>query len=317
MANKQPDLELIQQILTGEQAAWAQLVTHYTPLLFALARQQVQDVQEAQDIVQEAFLQGYLHLAQLRDPARLTAWLCRIVMNLCHARQRRNKAQWVPLGTADDTGVIAHEYTLLHRRSASPILATEDGILQMETNALITQALATLPMPLRVTMMLFYLEGFSYQEIADQLTVPIGTVKRRLHDARHQLKKEISKMTSETVMLQAAVGLETIGQQHTPIFGKGLHLPAACTILFSTAQDNQDAITIHLLQGDALPMVECKSITHLLIKNIATGQPKQTPQLKVTFMIDATGKIHCRATELPTRALLVEGTPATVEVAYT
>ena len=124
-------------------------------------------------------------------------------------------------------------------------------------------------------------------------------------------------MTSETVMLQAAVGLETIGQQHTPIFGKGLPLPAACTILFSTAQDNQDAITIHLLQGDALPMVECKSITHLLIKNIATGQPKQTPQLKVTFMIDATGKIHCRATELPTRALLVEGTPATVEVAYT
>ena len=121
-------------------------------------------------------------------------------------------------------------------------------------------------------------------------------------------------MNQSQPILQQAVGVETTRQSHTPLFGKGLHLPVACTIDLSTASDQQTSITVHMLQGDSLEAKECQHLTNFMITGIASGQPRREPKLKVTFAIDANGTLECQATELPEQQLAVAGGPVSVAI---
>jgi len=306
---------LIRRARQQDQGAWEALVEHYRATIYRLALRYTNNAQEAQDLTQDVFLQCYLQLLSLREAAKFPAWLRQMTVNCCHAWHRRRKVHWVALEDRE-AGVIAYEYTLAHPGS-QPFIAYPEAMLErLEAQETVRQALHCLPDKLRHTTSLYYLAGLSCQEVAERLNVPLGTVKRRLYEARQKIKRGVLTMTQEQVVLKQAVGLETTGQRHTAIFGKGMHLPVACTLDFSTATDNQAEITLHLLQGDSQNAAECRQIARLQIGGIAPNQKQREPKIKVTLEIDASGALHYRAKALPDRALVVRGKPAPVEIAF-
>ena len=81
------DSIVVRQATAGDPDAWTRLVEKHTPMVMGLAVRYTRNGQDAQDVVQETFLQCYARLAQLRDPARFAGWLRRIALNVCHMRQ--------------------------------------------------------------------------------------------------------------------------------------------------------------------------------------------------------------------------------------
>jgi len=121
--------------------------------------------------VQEAFLAALQRLDQLRDPAAFPMWFRQIVRSQCNRIVRKRQPRFVP--------------EIDKPSGAVPAPARME---REETRRLVRDALASLPGVGREAAQLFYIEEWSCADIADQLSVPLGTVKRRLHDARRRLK---------------------------------------------------------------------------------------------------------------------------------
>src|SRR5207244_2061054 len=122
---------------------------------------------EAEDVVQEAFLQAYLGLDRLRDPARFGAWLCAIGVNLAKMRLRSRRP--LPVGTPSDHG--------------------SDGADSVEISELVRSALDVLPPREREAVLLYYVDGLSSPQVASVLGERPGTVRVRLHRARRRLRE--------------------------------------------------------------------------------------------------------------------------------
>jgi RNA polymerase sigma factor (sigma-70 family) len=131
----------------------------------------LRDEHLAQDAAQEAFIEAVRRMNDLRDPRALPGWLRQIVRTQANRILRRNEIRGV--------GELAEVPSPL----GSPPQEAEVEELRRE----VRQALARLPALGRQTAELFYMEGLSVAEVAAALEVPTGTVKRRLHDARHRL----------------------------------------------------------------------------------------------------------------------------------
>lgn len=311
---KRSNSRLIQQACQQDPDAWQQLVNEYTPMIYGVALRYARNSQDAKDITQEVLLNCYTNIHNLADVSRFGAWLHRITVNACHAWYRRDQTAWVTLDGSDHPALIAADQVVA-RQIPEPLIVYPDKQYQrLEAKEIVQKALAILPEKLQITTQRYYLEEMSYQEIATELNVPIGTVKRRLHDARHRLKTEVNKMMQEQMILSQAVGLETTGNRHTPIFLKGVHLPAAWTTTLSTAMDNQESLTIHILQGDAQDASACESIAKFEVSDISAGQARQTPRIRVTLGVDTKGKMTCTAQELPGKDLPVTGKVAAIAV---
>ena len=312
MESRVVDQHLIQQARIHDESAWAELVERYWPLVLTIARRQIGNWDDAQDIAQEAFWQSYQRLESLRDDDRFTAWLRQITLNLCRGWHRQRKFSWITLDAFGEAGVIAQEQTLGQPLPDVLIGQATSAESQLAAHEMIEQAIARLPNRLQTIARLYHWQELKYQEIAARLHLPLGTVKRRLHEARQQLKQEIIAMQPPTI-LKHAVGLETMGDRHTPLFIKGTHLPAACTLDFSTAQDGQTEITLRMLQGDSTEASACRRVVDLRLSGIAPNQKSQTPRLKVTLTVDVNGMLQCQARELPNSSLTIDGEPASIE----
>lgn len=321
MEQETPDSVFIQQTLNGQRNAFEHLVQRYKTTIFSLALKHLRNFHDAQDIVQEAFLQAYIQLPTLKDTSKFSSWLRRIALNLCHAWHRQQKVKWIPLATEESDvsrpGVLAYEYTLGHVLPETLVCYPKE-IERIELKEIIQKALRTLSETLRSTFTLYYINGLNYREIADNLGIPEGTVKRRLHDAREKFKEEVI-MGKEIPKLKYSVGLETWSEEdekgvytHSPIFGKGIHLPVACTLKLTTAKDNQKELYFHVIQGDSLVASECRSIGEFLIKQI-TLRKQGEPEIELTLEIDSSGKLQAYAKELPDKPLSVEGKAAKIE----
>jgi len=301
--------------IQGDQDTWRQLVDEYMPMVSGVAFRYTGNMYDAQDIVQEAFLQAYVKLPQLRDSSKFASWLRRITLNLCHAWYRQRKVTWVSLEAPrrhrKHAGGVDHRHLLTYPLPESLVVYPDAELESIEAREIIQKGMEALSDTLRSTFTLYHMEELNYQEIADRLGVPEGTVKRRLHDARRKLKEEVSDMLGRNVLLQSAVGVEIWEgedkpSQHARVFGRGIHLPVACTMNLSTSRDGQEELYLHLLQGDSLVADECRSIGEFLIKGISP-QRKGEPEIKLTLEIDASGKLHFRAKESPDKTLGVEG----------
>jgi len=164
--------ELLARCRRGEDDAVETLVARFSARALDLAAALLGDAHLAEDAVQEAFLVALQRLADLRDPSAFPGWLRQIVRSQCTRilRKRRERLD-----------------AEIERRAAagqSPAAAAELA----EMRAVVRAALAALPPVGRRTAELFYLEEQSCAEIAEHLHVPLGTVKRRLHDARAGLR---------------------------------------------------------------------------------------------------------------------------------
>lgn len=167
------DFELIEQVRSGNEEAFASLINHYTPYVYRTAMAFLHDGHEAEDVAQEIFLKVYRSIRELQELGAFNSWLKRIITNSCLDRLRKQKPTPVP----------DHE---LDRMSSNDSQRWEQRIeMQEGLNQLIPEY--------REVLLLREWQGYNYQEIATLLSIPLGTVKSRIHGARVQLRKVLSE----------------------------------------------------------------------------------------------------------------------------
>lgn len=150
----------------GDETALACLVAKHRGRLVRTATNLLRDRHEAEDVAQEAFLKAFRELAKLRDDRAFSGYLYRICVRLCMDRLRLKKAELVEFDSAQPH---------------------EGG--HVENRVVIEKLLAQLPADLRATLVLREIEQLSYEEVAEVMRVPIGTVRSRLHSARERFRK--------------------------------------------------------------------------------------------------------------------------------
>jgi RNA polymerase sigma-70 factor (ECF subfamily) len=183
------DIELlIQRCLRGDQAAWERIVRLHWRKVFNVAYKFVGKHDEAEDLTQDIFLKIFKSLDTFDRRANFQTWLISVSRNLCidHYRSVRKERETI------DRDVDANELTPA-AVEAGPIAALE----QRDRVTLLRDALAALPDALRTAVTMRDIQELSYQEIADRLHLPEGTVKSRINRGRTELARQIRRLRGE------------------------------------------------------------------------------------------------------------------------
>jgi len=172
----------------------------YTKQLYAAAMRMTRNPADAEDLVQETFLKAYRAYDSFTAGTNLKAWLYRILTNTYINKYRKasRRPDEVDLGNVEDL--------YLYRRigseeSVEASRTTEDRVLDGLVESDIKKAVEALPENFRIPVLLADLEGLSYQEIADILEIPIGTVMSRLHRGRKAMQKALWEFASKRGLL--------------------------------------------------------------------------------------------------------------------
>ena len=182
------DGALVERVRGGEMAAFEPLVEKYRQRVYRLTYNVLRNKEDAWDAAQEAFIKAYQALPSFRGQSAFYTWLFRIAMNVAHDKARQRGAQGRAFGTER---VTEEEW---ERTMPDPGEDPNAAAARAEQRGRITQALDTLPEHHRAIIMLSDLEGLSYREIADVLSIPIGTVMSRLHNARKRLRAALGPL---------------------------------------------------------------------------------------------------------------------------
>ena len=172
-----PEHELVARCRKGDDAAFRELVDQYKGLVFALVARSVADRARAEDLAQEAFLRVHRGLPYFRGEARLSTWIYRIVANLL-AQQRPDLAMQSLDEVAD--GEQSPRLQPEARDRAFSDLLLRDRL---------EKAIRELPVPYQVLINGHYLKGLRYEDLAEALNMPLGTVKTHLHRAKRRLRQ--------------------------------------------------------------------------------------------------------------------------------
>ena len=178
------DRELIEQAKAGNSKAFEELVKRYEPHVAAVVVGMLGDRQEADDVGQEVFVRFYRSLDRFRGEAALGTYLTRIAINLSLNELKRRKRRRLLFRRSDEALQIA---------SSDP----EDAIASRETKALVQRAIQQLDPVFRSVLVLRLIEGYSTEETADLLGIPLGTVLSRLSRAQKRLKEILTPFVQE------------------------------------------------------------------------------------------------------------------------
>jgi RNA polymerase sigma-70 factor (ECF subfamily) len=180
------DTELVEACRKGNLDAFEWLVEKYQNVALALALSYIPNFHDAQEIVQEAFLNAYCKLAQLSDTKRFKGWLCTIVTNLCRSWLRRQTKAFLPLD--ESAQMTISRLSIQHDR-------------QERLRASVWTEVDALPEKYRMVILLYYMNDYSYSEMAEFLDLPVSTVKGRLQQARLKLKREFQPAEKEELRM--------------------------------------------------------------------------------------------------------------------
>ena len=170
------DPHLIGRAKRGDKEAFTALVLQFGDRLYSVAYRILRDTGRAEDAVQQAFLTAWRDMSQLRDDARLEAWLYRLLVNACYAEARHTK-RWQPgLRLVDDL-------------DAGP--TTDDAQLSVALHDELERAFRRLSGEQRAVLVMHHYLGLSGAEIAEALGLSPGTVRSKLHYARQQMRAAI------------------------------------------------------------------------------------------------------------------------------
>lgn len=159
------DVRWIERVRTGDEAALATLVARHRARLIRVAANILRDPMEAEDVAQDAFIRAFREIRNLRDDRAFSGYLYRICVRLCMDRLRSRRAE-----PAEFDGVVPHQGS------------------RVENRVVIEELLQLLPPDLRTTLVLREIEQMSYEEVAQAMNVPVGTVRSRLHTARERFR---------------------------------------------------------------------------------------------------------------------------------
>jgi RNA polymerase sigma-70 factor (ECF subfamily) len=182
----------------ADRAAFAQEAMQYAPQLYNAALRMTRNRADAEDLVQETYLRAYRGYGNFEEGTNLRAWLFRILTNtyINSYRSKQRRVQETDLNDVEDLYLyrrIAH--VDLARRSA------EDTLFELFTDDEVKAALESLPESFRLPVLLADVEEFSYKEIAEMLSIPIGTVMSRLHRGRKAMHRALADYATERGLL--------------------------------------------------------------------------------------------------------------------
>lgn len=175
------DVRAIREVLAGNRHAFAELTAKYQERLFNSLAYTLQNRNEAEEVVQEAFMQAYTKLSTFRHESTFYTWLYRVAWNIASTRRRRRRHE------------VSLEYlceTLGAEMPEAPADATED---REDSIYRVRKTLAELGEKFRIVLVLRHLEGHSYDVIAEMLDLPVGTVRSRIHRGRRELRRKLQE----------------------------------------------------------------------------------------------------------------------------
>jgi RNA polymerase sigma-70 factor, ECF subfamily len=180
------DVQLVERCLSGQEAAWEDLVKVHTRRVYSICYRFTNSDTEAQDLTQDVFLRVFKNLRSFRAGEGLfVVWLTRLTRNLLIDHYRRTRMERATESIEDQTAALEEN---------TAAIARTDGMLAgREASELLQAALQKLSPELRETVILRDLEELEYREIAQILNVPEGTVKSRLNRGRSELAKVLRR----------------------------------------------------------------------------------------------------------------------------
>ncbi|MEJ2256967.1 MAG: RNA polymerase sigma factor RpoE [Woeseiaceae bacterium] len=190
MSNKAADSKLVKRVQKGDKGAFDLLVLKYQHKIVNLVMRYVRDPELALDITQEAFIKAYRALPRFRGDSAFYTWMYRIAVNTAknHLAAQRRRPLDVELDLQDPEQYDLHAKL---RETDTP----EGVTLGKELKETVERAIASLPEDLRTAIILRELEGMSYEEIAQTMECPVGTVRSRIFRARDAIAKKVGPLT--------------------------------------------------------------------------------------------------------------------------
>lgn len=182
--------DLIRRAKQGELAAFEALILAHEKMVYNVALRMMQHSEDAKDLSQEVFLKAYKNMQNFDERAAFSTWLYRITMNTCIDEMRRRKGKQTYSLEEEQEG----EEGAMQRQIADMGDTPEESLLRQEQKGEILQALDTLSAEHKAAIILREIRGASYEEIAEIMELPLGTVKSRISRARNQLKEEILRI---------------------------------------------------------------------------------------------------------------------------
>jgi len=177
------DADLVREVLDGNQLSFQLLVERYQGRLFGLARHYTRSTVEVEDIVQDAFLKAYSRLDTFQHQSSFYTWLYRITTNtILDFMKRRGRN---PVTTVEDPDITVGE------APETNVTRPDARLEAREISEITREVLDEMPEIFRTALILREFEDLSYQEIADQLDISIGTVESRLFRARARFKQKL------------------------------------------------------------------------------------------------------------------------------
>jgi len=174
---------LIEQTLEGNRDAFGELVTKYQVRLYNTMIQVVGSAEDAYDVTQDAFMQAFLRLDTFRRSSKFYTWLYRIAFNVAIGMRRKYRALRMTEEFRQD----------MQDRRVDRERRPEDILISKENIKTVRDAIDRLDDEFRSVVVLRELEEFSYEEIAEILEIPIGTVRSRLHRARMTIRESLHR----------------------------------------------------------------------------------------------------------------------------
>jgi RNA polymerase sigma-70 factor, ECF subfamily len=179
---EQDDPQLVKASQRGDQDAFALLVQRHQRRVFNLSLRMVQDYEEASEVTQEAFVAAWQGLPSFRGEARFATWLYRIAYHCCLRQLEQRKRG------RDLQAVIQAEQILDEMNKEQRV---EDILERRDLQAVVREQMEQLPANYRVVLILRHLQEMTYEEMADILSIPVGTIKTHLFRARHLLRERL------------------------------------------------------------------------------------------------------------------------------
>jgi len=189
MSNQASDQKLVERVQKGDKGAFDLLVLKYQHKIVNLIMRYVRDPELALDISQEAFIKAYRALPRFRGDSAFYTWMYRIAVNTAknHLAAQRRRPMDVELDLQDP-----EQYDLHAKLKETD---TPEGLtLSKELKESVERAIAALPEDLRTAIVLRELEGMSYEEIAQTMECPVGTVRSRIFRARDAIGKKVGSL---------------------------------------------------------------------------------------------------------------------------
>jgi RNA polymerase sigma-70 factor (ECF subfamily) len=190
--SEQLDEDLVRRVQRGDKSAFDFLVIKYQHKIIQLVNRYVKDPSEAQDVAQEAFIKAYRALGSFRGEATFYTWLYRIAINTAKnyllSRARRNANYQVDIQEAE---------ALENAPQLQGLETPERLLLNQEIIDVISAAIDELPEEMRTAIILREFDGMSYEEIAEAMDCPVGTVRSRIFRAREAIDTKLNPLLEQ------------------------------------------------------------------------------------------------------------------------